>query len=134
MCRKLIPLAVIGLLLNFFCYTSVTASAKQDNAELANKVKASIAKLGTGFESRVKITLRDKSELRGYVSEIQNDYFIVVIDNTHVPTKVAYSAVQKVKVTYHHGAGNKGDTYKKVAIIGVILWFIVGTAVGYSNK
>jgi hypothetical protein len=85
-------------------------------------VRTQIAKLGTGKDALIRVELRDKTKLEGYVSEIGAESFIVT-NKAGMATTVAYPQVGKVK-------GNNLSTGTKIAIgIGVaaaivllILW------------
>ena len=112
--KRTFSLLLIGLLLNLsFLHTTVLGETKEE--KLTAKVKVAVAKLGIGNESRVKVKLRDKTKINGYVSEIADDSFTVVNEKTNSPTKVSYSQVKQVK-------GNNLSTGVKIAIgIGVIL-------------
>ena len=94
--KTLRPFVAFSLLLSLSCYAPVMANPLPGDAK-AEKVKAAIAKLGTGFEARIEVRLQDKTKLKGYVSEANDDYFVVVDDNTGAPTQVAYSQVKQLK-------------------------------------
>lgn len=79
-----------------------------ERARPAEKVKASVARLGTGARSRVEVRLRDKTKLKGYVSEAGDDHFTVV-DEAGVANAVAYTQVAQVK-------GNNLSTGVRIAI------------------
>ncbi len=44
----------------------------------AGKVKAEIAKLGTGSDARVKIKLKDGTKIKGYIMEAGENQFVVM--------------------------------------------------------
>jgi hypothetical protein len=94
--KTLRSFVAFSLLLSFTCYMPSLASAQQEKSK-ADKVKAAVAKLGTGFDARVKVKLIDETKLKGYVSEAKEDYFVVVDDETSIATKVAYTQVKQVK-------------------------------------
>ncbi|HEX8921947.1 MAG TPA: hypothetical protein VF766_10745 [Pyrinomonadaceae bacterium] len=94
--RNLRSSLAFGLLLSIFCYVPVMASAQTDDAK-TQKVKAAIAKLGTGFAARVTVRLKDKTKLKGYVLDAREDYFVLVDDETNASIDVAYSRVEQVK-------------------------------------
>jgi small nuclear ribonucleoprotein (snRNP)-like protein len=74
-----------------------------------------------GTDARVEVKLRDKTKLRGYISQINENSFVVVKDNTNTPVEVSYSQTKQVK-------GNNLSTGVKIAIgigIGVALVFVV---------
>jgi hypothetical protein len=85
------------------------ANSPEKEARFAQKVKAQIAKLGTGPAARIDLKLRDKTKLKGYVSEVGNESFAVVDDKTGSATTVAYPQVRQVK-------GNNLSTGAKIAI------------------
>ena len=91
----------------------------EKDASHAQKVKAGIVKLGVGQSSRVSLTLKDKTKVAGYISEIGDDSFIVESLESGGRTTVAYPDVVGVK-------GNNLTTRTKV-IIGVAV--AVGIAI-----
>lgn len=94
--------------------TALGATVNTKEAALKEKVKAAIAKLGTGPSARVEITLPDKSKLKGYIKEADDEHFVLV-DKTGAATEVAYPQVRKVK-------GHNLSTNVKVAIgIGIAI-------------
>ena len=118
MLRKVLSLALVGLLLNLVNMGSVYADPKeQKQVRFVEQVKKSIAKLGTGTDARVEVTLLDKTKLKGYLRSVGEDGFIVVDAKSGVATTVAYPQVKQVK-------GNNLSTGSKIAIgvaIGVAI-------------
>lgn len=87
----------------------------EKEGQLAQKVKSEIAKLGTGPDARVEVKLRDKTKLRGHISEVGNESFAVVDGKTGAATTVTYPQVKQVK-------GNNLSTGAKIAIgIGIVV-------------
>src|SRR5438067_2261831 len=87
-----------------------TAQYNDDKAAReAEKVKAAISKLGTGPAARVEVKLKDRTKLKGYVSELNDYHFVVTDDKTGIATAVAYPQVKQVK-------GNNLSTGAKIAI------------------
>ena len=94
---------------------TASASAKPDkDTRFAQKVKAAIARLGTGQSSQVNIKLRDKTWLTGYVSEIGDTSFVVTELKSTEATTVAYPDVVQVK-------GNNLSTRTKLIIIAAVI-------------
>jgi hypothetical protein len=84
MFRK-ITSCVIAVLLTFpmaQTQTAIASTGPEKEARLAQRVKAGVARLGVGPEARVKVKLRDKTKLAGYVSEVGDDYFVVTDPET----------------------------------------------------
>ncbi len=120
MLKKYLSLTLVVLVAHMICAAPAIAKSKAEKEiEFAGKVKAGIAKIGTGPEARVKLKLRDKTKLEGYISEAGENSFVVTDAKTGVATTVAYPQVKTVK-------GNnlsKGAwiTIGVIAGIGVVL-------------
>lgn len=69
--RKPISLAIAGLLISMTLgLQTLAANPKPDRrAELTEKTRCGIHKLGVGKEARVEVRLQDKTKLKGYISE-----------------------------------------------------------------
>jgi hypothetical protein len=70
---------------------------KLSQGEGASKVKTQVQERGTGEKARVKITLRDKTEVKGYISQIDADSFQVTDKKTGKVSTVTYDAVARVR-------------------------------------
>ena len=119
MSKKLTSLVVSGALLLFMCSTSIIASTEKEKG-LANaeKVKATISRIGTGRAARIEVKLRDDTKLKGYVDRVAEDHFVVIDDKTGAKI-VSYPQVKQVK-------GNNLSTGAKIAIgIGVASLFLL---------
>ena len=90
---------------------------KLSKEERASKIKAQIQKRGTGEKATVKITLRDRTEVKGYISQIDADSFQLTDKKTGKASTLTYDAVDRVR-----GGGLSRGT--KIAI-----WVGVGAAV-----
>lgn len=127
MFKKLFSLALIALLMNVAGMRLAYAESKEEKqVRFTEKVKANVLKLGTGETARVKVKLKDKTKLEGYISAADGEAFIVTDPKTGVATQVAYPQVKSVK-------GNNLSTGAKIAIgagiaagiILLILWKVV---------
>jgi len=121
---KLISLFLLGLLLNLGSVNLLAGTAKNEKkeAEFAQKVKANVTKLGIGKDSKVQVKLKNGKKLKGYVSEINEGYFVVTDETTNQATQVPYPQTKQVK-------GNNLSSGVKIAIglaIFVIFFAIVG--------
>lgn len=83
----------------------------------AARLKAEVQKHGTGEKSRVRVTLRNGSQLKGHISKI-DDTFFEVTDQSGKVTPVSYADAQKVG----------GPGLSKAAKIGIV----VGVAVAVT--
>ena len=113
----ILTVSVINLSLCASAFAGTTNEEKA--AKLAERVEASIAKLGTGKDARVEVKLRNKTKLKGYISRISADSFVVVEDNTGTQTEVPYANAKQVK-------GNNLSTGVKIAIgVGLVLAIVL---------
>ena len=118
MLKKIVSLALVGSLMAVASarpVSAVTLTKAEKEARFAEKVKAGITKLGTGTEARVEVKLRDKTKLKGYISEAGEEQFTVVDAKTGIATIVAYPQVKQVK-------GNNLSRGAEIALgIGIIV-------------
>ena len=128
MFKKLLSLSLVALLINLAGATPANAASKaEEQTRFAEKVKASVLKFGTGEAARVKIKLRDKTKLAGYISTADGEGFTVIDSKTGMATTIAYPQVKSVK-------GNNLSTGAKIAIgvgiaaalVFIILWYTTG--------
>jgi len=99
MFKKSLSLALAGALI-FTLVGAAPVSAKSKagkEAERAAKVKAGVAKLGVGRDARIAVRLRDKTRVSGYISQADNDSFVITDIKTGAATEVAYTDVTQAK-------------------------------------
>ena len=129
MFKRILAVALAALLVNLVAVGATHAATEAEKrARFEGKVKAAVLKLGTGEAARVRVKLRDKSKLEGYVSAAGEDSFAVTNFKTGAVTNVPYPQVKGV-------AGNNLSTGAKIAIgagIGagivlLILWLYLET-------
>jgi hypothetical protein len=119
--KKLLTMILACMVLTAVSVQPVAASNPEKEARFAGKVKAGIEKLGTGRDTRVEVKLRDKTRLKGYISEVSENGFVVTDAKTGAANSVAYANVAQVK-------GNNMSTGAKIGIgigIGVGLTILV---------
>ena len=110
MLKKFLCLALVGLLINLVSVEPVYAGSREEKqARFAEQVKRGVLKLGTGTDARVEVKLRDKTKLKGYISEAGENGFIVVDAKMGVATTVTYQQVKQVK-------GNNLSSGQRVAL------------------
>src|SRR5437764_7049886 len=109
MIKRICSIALSALLLQAAAAPAFAKSNAEKEAERAAKVRAEINKLGTGKAARVRVELRDKTKLEGYVSEVGADSFAVT-DASGKTTTVPYSQVKKA-------SGNNLSKGVKIAIV-----------------
>jgi len=107
-----------SLVFALFSATPAAAGPKlETEAQRIEKVKAGIALLGVGKETRVRVRLQDGTKLAGYIKEAREDFFIISDLKTRSATVVSYPDVTQVK-------GHRLTKGAKIAIISL------GVAVG----
>ncbi|HEX8501324.1 MAG TPA: hypothetical protein VF659_12150 [Pyrinomonadaceae bacterium] len=96
MLKRICSVALAALLLQAAAAPAFAKSSAEKEAKRAEKVRAQIAKLGTGRDALVRLELRDKTRLEGYVSEAGPESFVVT-SRAGVATTVAYPQVGKAR-------------------------------------
>ena len=95
--RNLLALTLSGLLVHLAAAGPATAQSRgAGEAKRVEEVRAKIGSLGTGESARVRVILRDRKRVRGYVREAGAEDFVVVDPRTGVITTIPYAQVKKV--------------------------------------
>jgi len=120
MFKKVLSLVLVGFLLSVAGLTPAYADSKEEKeTRFAEKVKEGISKLGTGVETHIEVKLRNKTKLKGYVTEAGENSFVIVDEKTGATSTVTYAQVKQVKA-------NNLSRAAEIAIgVGVILLPIV---------
>ncbi len=114
MFRKILRLAIAFVLVNTLCAGAAGARTKEErSSRFIERVKEGIARLGTGPDARVEVKLQDRTKLKGYLSEVSADGFVVNDAKTGAATRVAYPQVTQVK-------GHNLSTNQRVAVVVVL--------------
>lgn len=119
--KKVITMIVAGFLVAALNVQPIAAASKAEKeVRLTSKVKQGIEKIGSGRDARVEVKLRDKTRIKGFVSEISEDGFVVTDLKTGAANTIAYADVAQVK-------GNNLSTGAKIAIgagvaAALIIW------------
>ena len=108
MFKKVCSLVLSALLWQAAAVPAFAATSAEKEAKRAEKVRTQLVKLGTGSDARIKLILRDKTKLAGFVSEAGASTFAVT-DRAGKTTTVEYSQVGKAQ-------GNNLSTGAKIAI------------------
>lgn len=93
MFKKYLSLVFVGLLLNLAFSSFVFAQDTEVRA--AEKVKIKIARLGTGGRT-ISVKLKDKTKIKGYITEIKDDYFVLVNRKNAASTQINYNQVKSI--------------------------------------
>lgn len=115
---------VVGLL-NLFPVSAFSRESDR-RTDRAEKIKAEIARLGTGFEAKIELKLYEGAKVKGYITGITADYVIVSDSKTALATEVPYSNIKQVR-------GNNLSRGVKIAIgVGIIL--LIGILVATQTR
>jgi hypothetical protein len=105
MFKKALVLGLCVAFLNFCFSTPAFAQAKQDeDVKLAAEVKSKLQKLGEGKKARVQVKLKNGTKLKGYVSQVKEDSFLLTGDSAATPVEVPYLQIEKVKRSHRNTA------------------------------
>ena len=119
MLRHLVSvLTVVSLLVTSFLSEVASAATKAEKeAKQVEKIKQKVRKVGTDEYARITVGLKNESkELKGYVSEIGEDGFVVMNSKTKVSTSVAYRDVAYIR----------GKGLPTIAIVGITVGAVLG--------
>ena len=124
---KTIALLLIAILaLNgsgFSLQTSPPSAGPQtqtSEAKQAGKAKAEVQKRGIGEQSRVRVRMRDGTEVKGYINKVEENSFEVTDRKSGKVVAISYNDVNKVK----------GPGLSKAADIAIGVGILVGIVVG----
>jgi hypothetical protein len=110
----------------FVASLSLPVVAQQSNSEgtTLDKVKAKVAKLGTGEKAKATLILKDGTKLKGYIGQAGNDDFVVRDRKTDSPTTIRYTDVAKVESNKGHSTARNlglGIGIGAGAFLGILL-------------
>lgn len=126
MLKKYLTLLSTVLIFNLFFNAPVFANPKED--KFAEKVKANIAKLGTGKDAKIQVKLKDGTKLRGYISQINENSFLLVDEKTNISAEILYPNAKQVK-------GHNLSTGAKIAIgVGIVAGILIAFYIIGANS
>ena len=115
MFARIFAIALSGLiLLSAFGFQGAGAQSPGDQ-QATEKIRSKVLKMGVGVNARVEVKLRDNTQMKGYISDADQDSFTVVQSGTGSSKTISYADTQSVKKA---GSGVSAKT-----------WIIVGAAV-----
>src|SRR5262245_7824303 len=95
--RKLGSILIAGTLTLAGGPTSTPARTRKEvRAALAGKMKDGIARLGTGEQAQVHLTLFDKSVLAGYIGQAGAQQFVLVSPEIELQRTIDYDEVEQL--------------------------------------
>ncbi len=114
MIKKFSVLVLVSLLFNLLLAGSVQAETKEGkDIRKIEGIKKGVIGLGIGKDARIEVKLKDKTKVNGYISQADDNGFVVV-DSNNRSTQILYPQVKQVK-------GNNLSTGVKIAIgLGIL--------------
>jgi len=97
MLKKLFSIGLVVLLFHAGNSLFIHDLARAQSDPAAEKIKAAVAKHGTGPKAKVTVKLKDKTKLKGYISNAGGDSFTLSDSKTGQARTLAYSDVAEVK-------------------------------------
>ena len=122
MARQLIAVVLMGLVVST-PLVAQTRSAGDKDSRFAQKVKDGVKTLGTGPEARVRVRLRDKTRLSGYVRQAGEESFDVVNSKTGLAATVPYTQVRTIRGR-NVSVGSRFSPIE-IAMIGGVIFALV---------
>jgi hypothetical protein len=114
------------LLVTALGFQHVGAQATNDQA--TEKIRTKVQKMGVGANARVEVRLRDNTQLKGYITDANQDSFTVVDSRTGSSNTVSYADTSTVKKA---GSGISAKTWiilGAAAVGAAVTWVIVKPA------
>jgi len=125
--KKTIAVALVAALTGLTSFAQTqgqTGGQAQGQPGKAASVKARMQKIGTGERTVVRVKLKDGTELRGYLSRIENDSFTITDRTTKKATSAPYGEVRSV--------AGKGLSTKAKVVVAICVVFTLSAIAGYA--
>ena len=97
MLKRLFSISLVVLLFHAGNSLLIHDVARAQSDAASDKVKAEVAKRGTGPKAKVTVKLKDRTKLKGYISNASADSFTLSDSETGQLRTLAYSDVSEVK-------------------------------------
>ena len=105
---------------------AVCAQQPAADVETTLKVKSEVAKRVTNKKTRVKIKLRNGDELKGRITQADENRFAVTDEKTGKQTELAYNEVTTVK-----GRGGLSTGWK-IGIVAIVAVAVVAAVIAWG--
>lgn len=128
--KAYLTLALILVFTNFASGVSALVQSQQDDTETKRieDLKRTIVRIGVGKKAKVKVRLMDGTNLKGLLSDIEDDHFVITDAKTGTAIVVPYRNTKSVKrTTLSKGTSTAIGVALGVALIVGVL-FLLGNA------
>ena len=72
-------------------------TSRQKEELTVDEIKTKLSRIGLGDEARVTVRLKNGSKVKGYITIVGQNEFVVYSTKDAVPVRIAYSDVEKVE-------------------------------------
>ncbi|MDX6613108.1 MAG: hypothetical protein QOD75_2294 [Blastocatellia bacterium] len=114
MWKTFLSLLVSGFLMGLAIQPALAAPMVIPQAATTEQIKNQVARLGVGAKAKATVRLTNGTRLRGYVSQANDEDFVLRDRKTDAPTTIRYADVAKVD-------SNKGHSMARNVAIGVAI-------------
>jgi hypothetical protein len=117
-------LAVLLVNLALAPRTFAKTGEKSNDVKFIEKLRTNLHNQGVGVSSKIELKLKDGTKIKGYVSEIKDDEFIVVNEKTGQNNNVPYPQVKQAK-------GNNWSQKQwigLIAVVGLVAFVMIAVA------
>lgn len=125
MLKMLLSSLLIFTLSHVLIVRCANAQTHPDSQNSGQVVRQAIKDIGEGYRSRVRVTLKDGTQLEGYLSTVADDYFAVTSEKTGKTSRVPYSEVAKVVKQAPRRSSNRGPIIAVLAAAAIIIFAFV---------
>jgi hypothetical protein len=112
---------MLGSTVGFHSFGAQTGTAS-DSTE---KVRATVQRMGQGRDAKVEVKMRDSSKLKGYISAVDENSFVITDPKTGSSQTVAYADTMQVKKASSGGSSRTwiilGAAAAAAVIGGIVL-------------
>ena len=90
------------LLVLFLLIPATRLAVARPQGLTVDQAKVQVAKLGLGEKAKATVTLKNGTKVKGYVSQANENDFVIRDRKTDAPTTINYSDVAKVQKNQGH--------------------------------
>ena len=117
MIRKLLAFTLAALVISLGCVTFALAQTDKEAQRVA-QMKHAVNKIG--IDENAKVRLHDGTKLKGHISEIGEDYFVLIEEKTANSNRISFAQVKQVRPKVDNPFGDPG-VLMGIGLIPVII-------------
>ncbi len=112
MFRRFFAVMLAGVV--FFSAFGIKRAGAQTKDKATEKIKSKVRKIGVGTNARVEVKLRDNTQMRGYITESNQDSFTMFDKYSGSNKTISYADATQVK------KGGSAFSAKSLIIMGAV--------------